>query len=329
MNETEIIETFDCFGSSCAAFVIGDGPDRSAAEAVEHVRRNLLAWHDRFSRFLSDSELSRLNRDPRAAVPVSTLMARFASAVVTAGYLTGGLVDATLIDQIEAAGYADELAAPLPLDTALRLAPERKPAAAGAAAHWQEIEVDLAGRTVTRAPGIKLDSGGLAKGLFADILAEDLAGHASFAVNCAGDLMIGGTDGFARPVQVESPFDGRTLHTFELRRGGVATSGIGRRAWTDADMSPAHHLLDPSTGSPAFTGIVQVTALAPSALMAEIHAKAAILSGPRSARAWLANGGVIVHDDGSHEVIEPPPVVRPSQLSAHARVPLTAVLQDR
>ena len=79
---------------------------------------------------------------------------------------------------------------------------------------------------------------------------------------------------------MESPFDGRTLHTFELSRTGVATSGIGRRSWLDREGRPAHHLLDPSTGLPAFTGVVQVTALAPSALEAEIRAKAAILCGP-------------------------------------------------
>jgi thiamine biosynthesis lipoprotein len=169
--------------------------------------------------------------------------------------------------------------------------------------------VILALNTVTRPPGVKLDSGGLAKGLFADVLAEQLAGHASFAVNCAGDLLVGGAAGVTRPIEVESPFDGSTLHTFRLPRTGVATSGIGRRAWLDANGRPAHHLLDPSTGRPAYTGIVQVTALAPSALMAEIHAKAAILSGPRSARTWLPHGGVIVLDDGSHEVIEPPPLL--------------------
>jgi thiamine biosynthesis lipoprotein len=171
---------------------------------------------------------------------------------------------------------------------------------------------------VTRPPGVKLDSGGLAKGLFADVLAERLAAHASFAINCAGDLSIGGSEGISRPIEVESPFDGSILHTFDLRRTGVATSGIGRRSWLDRDGRPAHHLLDPSTGRPAFTGIVQVTALAPSALMAEIHAKAAILSGPRAAAEWLPRGGVIVLDDGSHQVIEPPAEVTLSQLSGYA-----------
>ena len=109
-----------------------------------------------------------------------------------------------------------------------------------------------------------------------------------------------------RAVNVESPFDRSILHTFELRRAGVATSGIGRRSWLDRRGRPAHHLLDPASGEPAFTGIVQVTALAPGALLAEMRAKAALLSGPRTAHEWLPEGGVILLDDGSHHVIEPP-----------------------
>jgi thiamine biosynthesis lipoprotein len=312
----EVSERFDCFGSSCEAFVSGDGPGRSAREAVELVQRRLHGWHEDFSRFLPDSELSRLNADLRWEVPVSLLMARLAQTVRVAATLTGGLVDATLVEQIEAAGYAADLGEPVPLSQALVLAPPRRPASAGSAASWQSIEVNLARRIVTRPPGVKLDSGGLAKGLFADVLATQLADHDAFAVNCAGDLSLGGRRAIARAVDVQSPFDGRTLHSFELRRGGVATSGIGRRSWLDEHGRPAHHLLDPHTGRPAFTGIVQATALAPSALMAEIHAKAAILSGPRRAPVWLPGGGVIVFDDGSHQVIDPPGEVTPRELSA-------------
>jgi FAD:protein FMN transferase len=319
MSVGEVSERFDCFGSSCAALVSGPGRERSAREAVELVRRRLTDWHESFSRFLPDSELSRLNEDPRWEVPVSLLLARLAQTVRVAATLTNGLVDATLVEQIERAGYAADLGDPVPLSTALTLAPERKPAAAGSPVAWQSIEVSLTRRTVTRPPGVKLDSGGLAKGLFADVLAERLSSHASFAVDCAGDLAVGGAEGIARAVEVESPFDGRTLHTFELRRGGVATSGIGRRSWLGTDGLPAHHLLDPATGRPAFTGIVQVTALAPSALMAEIHAKAAILSGPRLAPAWLPGGGVIVFDDGSYEVLQPPGEVTLSELSGYAQ----------
>jgi thiamine biosynthesis lipoprotein len=317
--ETEASDRFDCFGASCSAFVTGAGPEGSARQAVAVVRRELEGWHGRFSRFHAGSELSLLNADARDAVPVSPLMASFADAVRVAASTTGGLVDATLVEQLEDAGYIGDLGEPLPLATALALAPARRPASPAPARRWHSVEVDVARQVVARARGVKLDSGGLAKGLFADVLADRLAGHASFAINCAGDLSLGGRERARRAVEVESPFDGSTLHTFELSRGGVATSGIGRRSWLDRDGRPAHHLLDPSTGRPAFTGIVQVTALAPSALIAEIRAKAAILSGPRGAARWLPGGGVIVFDDGSHTTVEPPPEVKLSELSAYAQ----------
>jgi thiamine biosynthesis lipoprotein len=104
---------------------------------------------------------------------------------------------------------------------------------------------------------------------------------------------------------VASPFDASTLHTFSLTAGSVATSGIGRRSWTVEGGRPAHHLLDPRTGAPAFTGIVQATAIAPTAAQAEVLAKAAVLSGPARAGEWLTHGGVVVFDDGSHQVLAP------------------------
>jgi thiamine biosynthesis lipoprotein len=92
---------------------------------------------------------------------------------------------------------------------------------------------------------------------------------------------------------------------FELVRGAAATSGIGKRSWLDTDGRPAHHLLDPATGRPAFTGVVQVTALARTGIQAEALSKAALLSGARRARELLDGGGVIVYDDVTFEVIEP------------------------
>ena len=321
MSTTELTREFDCFGSRCAVILSGETPERSAIEAVDFAEQSLLSWHQSFSRFIPDSELSRLNSDPRREVPVTPLMARFALAVLEAATMTGGLIDATLLEEVESAGYESDLARGVALRKLLDMAPARSAAAGHTSARWRELDVDLVSNTVIRPPGLKLDSGGLAKGLFADVLAEALEGHSAFAINCAGDLRIGGSKALERSVKVESPFDGSTLHTFELARTGVATSGIGRRSWIDRDGRPAHHLLDPATGRPAFTGIVQVTALAPSALLAEIHAKAAILSGPRLAPARLPHGGVIVFDDGTHQVIAPPPVISLSALSAFAQRP--------
>ena len=51
-----------------------------------------------------------------------------------------------------------------------------------------------------------------------------------------------------------------------LVRGGVATSGLGSRLWRDPEGRPAHHLLDPSTGAPAWTGLISATAVGGTAL---------------------------------------------------------------
>src|SRR5262249_21167482 len=150
----------------------------------------------------------------------------------------------------------------------------------------------VADGVVHRAPGIRIDSGGLAKGLFADLLAAGLDG--TFAIDCGGDLRIGGAP---REIHVADPFGGPPLPTFPLAAAGVATSGIGRRSWIGPDGRPAHHLLDPASGRPAFTGVVQATAIAPTALEAEVRAKAAVLAGPERAASWLAHGGAVVFDD--------------------------------
>jgi thiamine biosynthesis lipoprotein len=298
--------TFECFGSRCSVFVIGDGDADGPADAVDWARDQLLEWHRAFTRFDPSSELSGLNADNRHAVPVSPVMARFADLVVKAATITGGLVDATMLREIERSGYSADLRRPLDLPTALDQAPARRPASPSPAAAWRLLRVDLAESVVFRPPGLMLDSGGLAKGLFCDLLAETLETHDAFAVDCAGDLRIGGRARVARSVRVASPFGDDVLHTFETSAGAAATSGIGRRSWRDAGGRPAHHLLDPSTGRPAYTGLVQATAFASTASFAEIWAKAALLSGPDGAAAWLPYGGVLVHDDGSHEVVGEP-----------------------
>ena len=74
----------------------------------------------------------------------------------------------------------------------------------------------------------------------------------------------------------------------------------------NAPMLGAHPSIErTATGKPAFTGVVQATAIAPTALEAETRAKAAVLSGPDVAAAWLPDGGVLVFEDAGHRVVEP------------------------
>ncbi len=298
--------TFACFGGECTVIVADAARTADAAIAAAMARRALLAWHPRFSRFSGDSELSRLNRNPAATVAVTPLMRRVIEAALTAARDTGGLVDVTLADEIELAGYDCHFEGEgVDLRAALTLAPPRAPAAPHPDERWRQLSVDPRAGTVHRPPGLRLDVGGIAKGVFADELASLLDGFDAYVLDCAGDVRVGGRAGLVRPVHIAGPFGADRLLTFALTSGAVATSGISRRSWIGGDGRPAHHLLDPRTGMPVFTGIVQASALASTAAQAEVLAKAAVLSGPQHAARWLRHGGVIVFDDGSYVRVDP------------------------
>jgi FAD:protein FMN transferase len=298
-------DAFACFGSRCTV-IVAHARVADARVAVAAARRRLLEWHGQFSRFESGSELTRLNDAAGETVTVSPMMRRVVEAAVTAARDTGGLVDPTLLSEIEGAGYDSHFEGEgLPLAVALALAPDRAPGRPAPDAGWRRVRTDRRAGTVTRPPGVRIDPGGIAKGVFADELASLLGGYEAFVVDCGGDMRLGGRLRLAREVHVASPFEDSTLHTFVVRSGGVATSGVGRRSWLDRDGRPAHHLLDPASGRPAFTGIVQVTALAPTATEAEALSKAALLSGPAQAERLLVHGGAIVLEDGNFVVLEP------------------------
>ncbi|MGN6814764.1 MAG: FAD:protein FMN transferase [Solirubrobacterales bacterium] len=300
---SEVRRTFECFGGLVNVSVFGPQsmePEKATAAA----EAELLAAHRKLSRFLPESELTRLNRDPRASVPADPLLLRLASAAREAGELTKGLVDATMLSEIEAAGYRDSMqgrpAASRPAEPG-----PFAPAGSHPARSWTKLSVDWGAGAIARPPGVEIDSGGIAKGLLADEVAATFRGFPAYAVDCCGDARIGGTAGQQRTIRVENPFGGDPVRSLEVSEGGIATSGITHRSWKGADGAPAHHLLDPATGEPAFTGVVQATALAPSAFLADIHAKWALLSGPELAPSRLPYGGVLVLADGSVETVSP------------------------
>ncbi len=313
MSSLEHNLTFHSMGSD-VRLVIGaplDPSQPSTAAAAERERAYVEDFAARLSRFRADSELCALNADERARVPCSALLLAAVRAAVWAAWRTGGLVDPTLVGALERAGYASSLdrARPASLHDALLHAPERRPARSNPLRPWLQIGVDERARTVTRPPGLRIDTGGTGKGLCADAVAHRLAGYTRFVVDCGGDLAIGGVGAQLDPyhVEVEHPLTGEVARTVEIASGGVASSGLNVRVWQDEDGRYAHHLLDPATGEPAWTGLVGATALAPSALEAETLAKTALLLGEPGAGAILQeHGGLIVRDDG--EVVEFGPI---------------------
>ena len=247
----------------------------------------------RLTRFDAGSELCALNADPRPVVPASADLRAAVRAALRGAELTGGLADPTLLARLERAGYGSSLLGVprTPLRDALAGAPARRAARPHPAAAWRAVEVDDAAGTIARPPAVRLDLGGSAKGFIADRAAGLLAPYGPCAADCGGDMRVHG----AHEVFAEDPFGGEPVAAIALCDGAVATSGVDARLWAAA----SHHLLDPATGLPAWTGVVTATALAPTAAEAEALAKGALLAGPDAGRALLRHGGVLVLEDGT------------------------------
>jgi thiamine biosynthesis lipoprotein len=303
--------TFEAMGSHVRLLIGEPGPGLDPpALAAERARETIREFEAALSRFKPDSQLCALNQDPREAVPASALLRRAVAAGLAAAERTDGLVDPTLVAEVEAAGYVSSRAgvAGAPLAAALREAPPRRAARPHPGQRWRGFAVDEERGEIRRPVGLRFDTGGTGKGLAADLVAEQLRGYRRFVVDCGGDIRIGGSDALVNPFEVfvEHPLSGERAFVLRLGTGGVATSGLNVRVWRGADGRFAHHLIDPASGQPAWTALIGATALGDTTVEAETLSKAALLSGPEGARGVLAQtGGLIVHDSGRVEAVGP------------------------
>lgn len=304
---------FDCMGTRIGFWIDATIGSRADA-AIASGQRMLHDFDRRLSRFRPDSELCALNADPATEVEVSPLLARLVGAAVKAAERSGGLVDPTLVGAVERAGYRKSLAGvrPAPLSEALASAPPSVAARPDPRARWREIQVNRNANVVRRPPGLRLDSGGCGKGLAADLVAriwhQLLPLGTRFVVDCGGDIRVGTLLPEAEPYEivVDGPRSGTGELTLRINTGAVATSGVGNRLWIGEDGGYAHHLIDPSTSRPAWTGLTAVTAVGPTALDAETIAKTALLSGADAARRILGeHGGAFVNYAGEVEIVAP------------------------
>jgi thiamine biosynthesis lipoprotein len=217
------------------------------------------------SRFRPDSELSQLNRD--GTIEASQDLTEVVELALAARERTDGRFDPTVHDALVSAGY----------DRTFDELPQDAPAAGTPSACGGGVTVD--GRRIELEPGFRLDLGGIGKGFAAERVAEMLALTGPSLVSAGGDVAVRGvpTEG-TWAVEVDE-----TL-TLGLTHGGLATSGSDRRHWRRADTEQ-HHLIDPSSGRPAETDLLRVTAIGSDAIDAEILAKTLFLGGSEAALA--------------------------------------------
>jgi thiamine biosynthesis lipoprotein len=274
-----------------------------ALELLDHLEA-------RWSRFLPDSDVSRLNLAGGTPLRVDPATITLLGAMIDAWHTTERRFDPTTLPSLLAAGYGSSLEDPrrvtvLPSGTVRVHGLDHRDSAADGPT-LDDVEIDGDAGTIRLPIGLAVDAGGIGKGLGADLAVAQMlrAGADGALVSIGGDISTGGRspDG-GWNVLVEHP---RHRHghddlvgTIGVSGGGVATSSTTSRRWRH-DGIERHHVIDPWTGSPSTTDLSSVTVVARSGWLAEVHATAAMLAGSRQVIDYLDRhelSGLAVTDD--------------------------------
>jgi thiamine biosynthesis lipoprotein len=256
--------------------VIVGGSRHSGHETLAgDARAYLEHLEQRWSRFLPDSDVSRINNSNGRSVEVHADTITLFDAMVDAWHRTGGGFDPTVLPVLIANGYGTSI------DDSGRST--TLPPIALRVGGVEDIVIDHERRTIIAPPDVVVDPGGIGKGLAADLAATRLVerGAAGALVTIGGDLAMVGTPpeptGWLVTVERADPGAG-DLCTLVVDHGGVATSSTRSRRWL-VDGQSRHHVIDPISAAQATTDLLAVTVIARTGWLAEVHATEALLAG--------------------------------------------------
>src|SRR6185295_4471706 len=153
------------------------------------------------SRFLPDSELSRLNVRCGRETRISEVLFEVLYQAKHLNRITGGAFEPAMLSELEAAGY-DRSFELIERDSA-----ETPPAARPESCSISQLRMDARKRTVCAPAGLRIDLGGIGKGFTVDAAVRVLAPARDFVINAGGDLYASGAgpDGDGWLVNITDP----------------------------------------------------------------------------------------------------------------------------
>jgi thiamine biosynthesis lipoprotein len=256
----------------------------------------------RLSVFISDSEVSRLNRgEPAVAQDIYDLL-RFA---VILSRATGGAFDAATGALLRAWGFQGG---------PRRVPPEPERLAALAASGSAHVRLDEHRRTVTfDRPGVAFNLGAIGKGYAIDrgvrMLARDFGVRAALVGGGQSSLRAIGAPP-REPLGWQVALGEPAIARVHLRDRALGTSGASNQFFESGGRRWGH-ILDPRTGWPA-ARLTSASVLAKTAAEADALSTAFFVMGAEAARQFCLRrpgiGAVIVHSGSRVEVINAPEV---------------------
>ena len=281
-----------------------------AEQALKYTEKRIEELENRLSRTKADSLVSGLNRDGSIRHLTYDYWNLIARAKEYRG-ATNGAFDITIAPVMDAWGFTgDSFRVPeqSELDELLKYV------------NSDEIQIqEEPAYSVTLGEGQAIDLGGIAKGYTSDLVEQTFRanGIESGKISLGGNVFVlgGKPDGSDWRVGIKDPRNESGLAAILSLRDAYAITSGGYERYFEENGKTYHHIIDPSTGYPADSGLLSVTVVADAngpdqewvqpgnGTMCDAFSTALFVMGEEQALDFWRNGGydfdlVLVTEDG-------------------------------
>ena len=159
---------------------------------------------------------------------------------------------------------------------------------------YTQIQYDAATGVVALPEGMEIDLGSVAKGYAGQLAAQMLREHGvqSALLNLGGNVQTVGTkpDGSPWQIGIKDPQGEDAMMVLSVEDQAVVTSG-GYERYFEQDGQTYWHIMDPSTGHPADSGLISVTIVGDEGVVCDGLSTALFVMGlEKAADLWAQSG---------------------------------------
>ena len=159
---------------------------------------------------------------------------------------------------------------------------------------YTQIQYDAATGVVTLPEGMEIDLGSVAKGYAGQLAAQMLREHGvqSALLNLGGNVQTVGAkpDGSPWQIGIKDPQGEDAMMVLSVEDQAVVTSG-GYERYFEQDGQTYWHIMDPSTGHPADSGLISVTIVGDEGVVCDGLSTALFVMGlEKAADLWAQSG---------------------------------------
>lgn len=243
------------------------------------------SYENMLSRTVEGSDIWNINHSESMPITVSEETYHLLEEALYYCELTNGKIDITIAPLMDAWNFTDaakEQIPPTPKEIETLL-PH---------VDYEQIVLGPNNTVTLKDLEVAIDLGFIAKGYIADKLKDYLVsqGVTSALINLGGNVCAIGNkpDGSAYTIGIQEPFApaGTTLTTVSISDSSTVTSGTYERGFMYNNVY-YHHILDADTGYPVDNGLVSVTILCDSSVLADALSTTCFVLGKEQALEYI------------------------------------------